>query len=76
MGTERPAWVEELVKPCRVCGRRVVFLKDQDGKTQVLDVVAPVYIVTEGGPGPCARSRAAYVSHWATCPKADEVRKS
>lgn len=83
---------------CRGCDREVLFVKDEEGKTQILDVVAPVFEPAsfrgyEGGheddaetpreflgelaPGSLVVRRAptAMVSHFATCPKADQFSK-
>lgn len=58
---------------CRGCGRMVMFLKDEHGRTQILDVVAPVY--AHVGTTRCKRDTMAFVSHFATCPDANDFSK-
>lgn len=41
-----------------------------------LDAKAPVYITEPDNPAECVRSEYAYVSHFATCPKANEFSES
>lgn len=64
-------------KLCK-CGKKIFFAKDENGKTQVLDLVAPVY-VCEGtdlnATGTVRRLPFAYVSHFATCSAADEFSR-
>ena len=67
---------------CRYCGRAVVWLIDSEGKKQILDTVAPVYTVDGGdafgppeAPTHCTRHRSAFVSHFVTCAKRDEVKR-
>lgn len=61
-------------KPCKGCGKLVVFAKDPDGKWQVLDSVAPVYRQTgvKDGVAQVVRDTKALVSHFATCPNANK----
>lgn len=61
-------------KPCRGCGKPVVFAKDPDGKWQVLDNVAPVWkqVGIKNGAPYVIREPKAMVSHFSTCPKADD----
>lgn len=59
---------------CKGCGREVLFMKDENGKTQILDAVAPTYVVV--GPDRCERTgkdipERVLVSHFATCRQAD-----
>lgn len=70
---------------CKYCNRKVVFLIDSEGKRQILDLVSPVYEVdgadkfgTPEGSGVthCSRHRGAFVSHFVTCPKRDEVKRT
>lgn len=66
---------------CRGCGKPVVWAtaKREDGKLVKvpLDPRAPVYIVTQGPLGiEAVRHAAAMVSHFATCPKADQFSAS
>ena len=68
---------------CKGCGRKVIFAKDENGTTQILDAVAPVYSVLEIGPPKgvgqsetrCVRSRTTYVSHFVTCSKREQFKK-
>lgn len=60
---------------CRSCGKKVAFMTDENGKTQILDLVAPVYTTTHGGDRDCRRLKLAYVSHFATCPNASKHSK-
>ncbi len=72
----------ESKSTCRSCGKKVLFIKDEKGTTQVLDLVAPVFnlpALQEGeDPGDwmlCKRSRSSFVTHFATCPKASSHSK-
>lgn len=63
---------------CKSCGKKVAFVKDDKGKVQILDLVAPVYEQTtlvNGVVTYCERSTTAYVSHFATCPNASKHSK-
>lgn len=70
---------------CRYCDKKVYWLLDADGKKQILDAVAPVFIadgstpmgLPDGGAEVrrCTRHRGAFVSHFATCPKVDDVKR-
>lgn len=79
-GTPAPA---PPVSRCKGCGRKVYFLKDEKGTTQILDAVAPCYQIEQynlTGATPqtvemevkVTRNRLAFVSHYATCPKASQ----
>lgn len=59
---------------CRTCGKKVSFVKDENGKTQILDLAAPVYTTANEGEA-CFRCDHAYVSHFATCPQASAHSK-
>lgn len=64
---------------CRGCGKPVFFAVDELGTRQVLDAVAPVYIVSSSlfqAELHVARHASAYVSHFATCPAADHFSAS
>lgn len=54
------------VRPCRFCGRDVLFAKDDAGTTVCLDPTPPCYSL-HGDLEGCSRLRGAYVSHHATC---------
>ena len=62
---------------CRGCNRKVYFARSENGKTQILDASAPTYeLVTDPLTGETTARRAvAFVSHYATCPKASEFGK-
>ncbi len=63
-------------RPCRECGTQIFFIQDKHGVTQVLDAVAPVWQVTTDLTGFRHAVRTdAFVSHWSTCPKRDELKK-
>lgn len=66
---------------CKGCERPILYAKDTDGKTQVLDPSAPVYEIwgddnKAQGSKLVKRDRHAYVTHFATCPDATEFSKS
>lgn len=74
---------------CKGCQKEVVFLKDENGKTQILDAKAPVYAVKEvtipveqsglvlhKKEKRCVRVKDAFVTHFATCSHADQFSKS
>lgn len=61
---------------CKGCGKKVIFVKDEDGKTQILDPQPPVYGYADLPNGPwCYRLKFAAVSHFSTCPKANDFSK-
>lgn len=64
-------------RPCKGCGRRLAFVKDQNGKTHPLDLVAPTFAIRVDSLGHPFAERASdvYVSHFATCPKANDFSK-
>jgi hypothetical protein len=54
------------------------FVRGENGKLIPLDIVAPVFEVTKDLAGAEVAKRTAanfYVSHFSTCPKADEFSK-
>lgn len=64
---------------CKGCGKRIVWGKTDEGKNIPLDPSAPVYEVEnvdEDRPGAEAgrvtRTKTAMVSHFKTCPNANE----
>jgi len=62
---------------CKSCGRKVLFVADDGGKNQVLDLVAPVYAVCDqSGTLMAGRAAVTYVSHFATCPQATQHSKT
>ncbi len=65
-------------KPCKGCGRPVVFAKELGtGKWQVLDNVSPCWeqVGVKDGVAVVVRAKA-FVSHFSTCPKADDFSAS
>lgn len=70
--------------PCKGCGKPIVFVADEDGKTIPIDPRPPVYYATvwaadvsdiRGTPVQVRRVKEAFVSHFATCPKASEFSR-
>lgn len=62
-------------KPCKGCGKLVVFAKDRDtDKWQVLDNTAPVWkqVGLKNGVPYVIRDKTALVSHFSTCSKAND----
>lgn len=60
---------------CRGCGARIIWAKNPaTGKMIPLDPRPPVYLVTEEGAMRAngKEGEAYYVSHFATCPKANQ----
>ena len=60
---------------CKGCGKPIVWAKDEKGMLHPLDYRAPVYSYngTEAdGTVRCHRAEGCYVSHFATCPKAND----
>jgi hypothetical protein len=55
--------------PCKLCGAPLVWIVTPAGKRMPCDA-ARVTIVTEDG-----RVVSGHVSHFATCPRADEARR-
>ena len=64
-------------KPCRGCGKLVVFAKDPDGKWQVLDVSVPTWeqIKSKDGVAQVRRSQA-MASHFSACPYASSFSRA
>ena len=59
-------------KTCK-CGKRIVWAKTPEGKVVPLDPVAPTYDVRLNLMGDQTAERSsAYVSHFATCPNAND----
>lgn len=62
---------------CKGCGAEIIWAKNENNKMIPLDAKAPVYVLTieeNIRDANCQRSRnpRAYVTHFATCPKANE----
>lgn len=64
---------------CRGCGRAIVWVKNPEtNKAVPLDPAPPVYAVAVEGEelvGRTVERETMMVSHFATCPKANEMRK-
>ena len=66
-------------RPCKGCGKKLYFVRDVDGKLHPLDASAPVYSVRRdlsGAPIAVRVGRIAFVTHFATCAKADDFSAS
>lgn len=64
---------------CKDCGKKVIFAKDTEGKTQILDPVPPIFGALSADPDGTPRVRrilGGYVSHFATCSHANEFSAS
>lgn len=63
--------------PCKGCSKPIVFAVLSDGKRVPLDPRPPVYDVTEYPDGTYAATRSleSMVSHFATCPKANDFSR-
>lgn len=65
-------------RPCKACGRRLTFVKTPEGKIVPLDTVAPIYEMRAGPDGEAIAVRCDQsfgVSHFATCPQANQFSK-
>jgi len=58
------------------CGKRIVWAVTADGKKIPLDPAPAVYEVDTVNPTTCERTKTAMVSHFATCPKANDFSGS
>lgn len=61
---------------CKGCGATIVWGETADGKKIPLDPSAPVYEIDPVHPTKCERTKTAMVSHFKTCPKADQFSGS
>lgn len=65
-----------VTTPCRGCGKPVFFVTDCEGKRQVLDARPPIFVRQRDGDGGAIWARDTSgeiaVSHFATCPKAND----
>jgi len=64
--------------PCKGCGKPIVWAKDEKGTSHPLDARAPVYHFNGGdldAEFTVYRLTGSWVSHFATCPKANEFSK-
>lgn len=57
---------------CKGCGKPIIFAMDDKGTRQILDPVAPVFAQFRQI---VVRAPLSYVSHFATCPAADQQNK-
>lgn len=58
---------------CKGCGAEIIWGRLDSGKSVPLDAVAPVYGIEIYEGEVCAtRDRMAHVSHFSTCPKANQ----
>lgn len=69
-----------ILRTCKGCGRAIVWAKHAaTGKLIPLDPLAPVYTLAAGtdvaDTPVCSKAELAFVSHFATCPKANEFSK-
>jgi len=65
--------------PCKGCGKPILFARDEKGTMQVLDPRAPIFSFNGGdldGEFQVHRAEGHFVSHFATCPKANQFGKS
>ena len=68
--------VEPVQRRCRGCNKTLLFAKTSEGKIIPLDLSAPVYKLETDMTGVMVAVRVdAYVTHFASCPKADEFSK-
>lgn len=61
---------------CKGCGREIIWGRTPEGKSIPLDTIAPVYVTHPQGGSSIVRHSTAWVSHFATCPKASEFSGS
>jgi len=70
------------VARCKGCGAEILWARNENGKKIPLDAKAPVYVLTiredMGIEARCQRAEKgrAFVSHFSTCPKANEFSGS
>lgn len=63
-------------RPCKGCGKSLIFAKTAEGKIVPLDPVPPTYRIERDMLGEEIAVRSdAVVSHFATCPRADQFSK-
>jgi hypothetical protein len=69
-----PDHLKPFAQNCRLCGKMLVFaVNRQTGARVPLDTVAPTFTVEINGEASLMAERSpAYVSHFATCPAANE----
>lgn len=69
---------ERKTSPCRGCGKPIVWADDGHGGKLPLDPRPPVYAVAYDAAGNAQATRhvTAMVTHFATCPKANDFSAS
>jgi hypothetical protein len=65
-------------RACKGCGRAIAFILDEKGTLQVLDVMTLVYKLEPdlAGDERAKIIEGAYISHFLTCPKANDFSAS
>lgn len=68
---------DQASRPCKLCGRPLVFARDTEGRVVALDATAPVWVLRRDSDGePVAvRSLNGAVTHHATCTSEEAVAK-
>jgi hypothetical protein len=61
---------------CKSCGAAIVWAQTESGRRMPLDAEPERRFVLAGVEPTIARSVPTYVSHFATCPQADEHRRT
>lgn len=66
-------------RPCKGCGKPIIFAKNETGKIVPLDARAPVYEIKKDFDGESVASLTQenfYVSHFSICSKANDFSSS
>ena len=65
-------------RPCKACKRKLYFVRNEEGKMVPLDAVAPTFRIGLDTAGDLIAIRATttFVSHFATCPSANDFSSS
>lgn len=73
-----PDHLKPFTRNCRLCGKPLVFgVNKETGARVPLDTVAPTFAVETNGEASLIATRAdAYVSHFATCPAANQFGRN
>jgi hypothetical protein len=68
----------DKVRSCRGCSRQIHLLSTAEGSVIPLDLASPVYEITVdfAGQRVARKIENAYVTHFASCPKANDFSKS
>lgn len=61
-------------RPCKLCGAPLILVRGPKGRTMVFDEKPKTAWAIDENTSE-ARAFKSYVPHWATCPRADEVRR-